>query len=170
MAKLDLSYRPRAGTKVAVALDLIKQQPRTTRELCTLLSCTCNAVRSMLIRPLSHGAIIKTTDAEGRVYFNNPHTEPADTVKDTCVVRQRRAKNIHLVAKPPLHKTTSTKNKSAPCRKERRASKEHAHSAEIASGLIDGGLTIAANGKSINLDAKQRQQLYSYLQKIQGIQ
>jgi len=174
MAKSDHSYNPRAGTKVAVALALIRKQPRTARELCTLLSCTCSAVRSMLLRPLSHGVIVKSKDKTGRLCFVTPDTVNHDPAFASAAVnkprktQQRRIQTLSLSASQAANQPASqSKSKTCPASK-RKAETES--STDIASHLLNGELTIAANGESIKLDAGQRQQLYYYLQKIHGPQ
>lgn len=176
MANQRNSYHPRTGTKVAVALALITKQPRTARELCTLLSCTCNAVRSMLIRPLSHGVIIKTKDASGRLYFALPTIAPNDpafsVVNDgePSSMHQRPQRSTRLIPqKSPIpNEPLQQKDRSLTCPSNRKADKMRLP--DLASVLSDGELTIAANGTSIKLNASQRRQLYCYLQKLHGRQ
>jgi len=175
MANRSNSYSPRTGTKVAVALDLIAKQPRTARELCTLLYCTCSAVRSMLIRPLSHGFIIKTKDKTSRLYFAQSDTasQPyacASEVNGHYALNQRRINKASSSSSTPSTHKTSKLGKSTILRGNNRKHENELSCASIASHSMNDELTIAVNGKSIKLDASQRQQLFSYLQKIHGAQ
>lgn len=152
-------YIPRHGSKVAFAIEAIRERPRTTRELSTLLACTCNAVRSMLLRPLARKAIIKTTDAEGRVYFSNP-----DIASGTAAEYPEPVLQMH-----PGHPGKGTKNSSIRAKTASHALMSQTPSSSLAAFYLNGELTLTVNGACVHLDAHQREQLYSYLQQLRHL-
>lgn len=170
---------PRTGSKVAEAIEAIHEKPRTTRELCTLLGCTCSAVRAMLLRPLSHGLIVKINDQQGRLHFASPQTARRSSLgkaEKKAPVASSRA-SVHGSNKPiapvrqQIGKTHPPRASSAtvsPCKKTRPILEAKPHG--ISSYFQEGELIIAVGGQSITLDTIQRQQLYSYLHKIRHIQ
>lgn len=169
---------PRAGTKVAEAIDAIQKRPRTTRELCTLLGCTCSAVRAMLLRPLSHGVIVKITDQQGRLHFASPqtarHSPIGKSPKKMPNASSRASAHATKSGTPPRQTSgnaapsRSSASTTASCKKPRPTLEGKPYG--ISSYFEEGELIIAVGGQSITLDTIQRQQLYSYLHKIRHIQ
>lgn len=174
MEKQGKRYTPRRGSKVAIAIEAIQTRPRTTRELGNMLECTCSAVRSMLLRPLSRGVIVKVTDDAGKLYFAMPQAAQHAAFTAAAVERKSPSCAKKRLPSPSPASVAPTAKAQSPAhppahRNAMRGLAMDAESPIIASFFLNGELTITANGECIRLDATQRQQLYSYLHKLRHV-
>jgi predicted transcriptional regulator len=196
MKKQSHQYSPRPGSKIAAAIDAVRNGPMTPRELAKVLQRDSSAINTLLLRALTHAAIIKVKDPRGRLYFATPdtvldqqytvvgkdETEAAENhtqVKQNIIRLQVAAtgkhstlisSNVHTIASP--HSDTS----HAPDANDRQdealpAINNNSASPPVVAGLFsDGELTISIGGECLQLDTAQRQQLYTYLHKIRYLE
>lgn len=193
MKKPAHQYFPRPGSKVAEAIEALSNGPMTPRELAHVLQRDSSAINTLLLRALTHEAIIKVKDKRGRLYFATPnatlHEEftPAHPRKSTIVNANTPSKQniLQLIAssgKTPTLISSNARATHAQEHDEGLIPDEHtspeppsppidSKSVPVIAGLFsDGELTISIGGECLQLDTSQRQQLYAYLHKIRYLE
>lgn len=192
MKKPAHRYSPRPGSKIAEAIDAVRKAPLTPRELAQVLQRDSSAINTLLLRALTHSAIIKVKDQRGRLYFAAP-----DTILDHqfTAVSKNETGIAGTASKQNILRLQSTSNGKAATlissnvhpisghENGERHVPEHSDtdeappapfntmSAPVIAGLFsDGELTISIGGECLQLDTAQRQQLYSYLHKIRYLE
>lgn len=158
MPKSITAYAPRQGSKVFRAIAALRGGPKTTQQLGCIMNCASDAVHALLRRPLSHAAIVKYRDADGRLHFALP--EMIDAAQPMATNKEKECGSLALVSS----------NVRLFERESRHATDHGFATHDIIAGLFsDGELTIAVDGECIRLNTAQRQQLYVYLHKIRHL-
>ncbi len=193
MKKPAHQYFPRPGSKVAEAIEALSNGPMTPKELAHVLQRDSSAINTLLLRALTHEAIIKVKDKRGRLYFATPNATlpeeftPLHTGKSTLVNANTPSKQniLQLIAstgKAPALISSNARPTHVQEHDERLILDEHtspeppsppndSKSAPVIAGLFsDGELTISIGGECLQLDTSQRQQLYAYLHKIRYLE
>lgn len=193
MKKPAHQYLPRPGSKVAEAIEALSNGPMTPRELAQVLQRDSSAINTLLLRALTHQAIIKVKDKRGRLYFAIPNATlheqftPAHAGTSTPINADTPSKQniLQLIAstgKTPSLISSNVRSIHGPEHSESLISNEQtspespspsidANSAPVIAGLFsDGELTISIGGECLQLDTSQRQQLYAYLHKIRYLE
>ncbi|MNK04379.1 hypothetical protein D3C87_222410 [compost metagenome] len=193
MKKSALRYSPRPGSKIAQAIDAVRKAPLTPRELAEVLQRDSSAINTLLLRALTHGAIIKVKDRRGRLYFAAPDTvldqqftivgQDASTMTDSVAPSKQNILRLQIAANGKAATLISSNvhpiseqngDDTAPPstgHEEAVPTPVNSTSAPVIAGLFsDGELTISIGGECLQLDTAQRQQLYAYLHKIRYLE
>ncbi|MFC7287852.1 hypothetical protein ACFQPC_07380 [Herminiimonas glaciei] len=194
MKKAGHQYSPRPGSKIAEAIDAIRNGPMTPRELAKVLQRDSSAINTLLLRALTHAAIIKVKDQRGRLYFAAPDTvlDRQFTVvskddSEITVANSRSKQNIlrlqhtqtgegATLISSNVHPITGHEHggRYTPDHSDTEAVAPipvNSTSTPVIAGLFsDGELTISIGGECLQLDTAQRQQLYAYLHKIRYLE
>ena len=191
MKKPPSRYSPRPGSKVAEAIDALGNGPMTPKELAHVLQRDSSAINTLLLRALTHEAIIKVKDRRGRLYFATPDTildeqfvptpqgesgiADSDTSSKPNILQLQRASaektpalissNVYSMSGHENGTPSSIEHIEFPS-----LSFESKSPPVIAGLFSDGELTISIGGECLQLDTAQRQQLYAYLHKIRYLE
>ena len=165
----------------------------TPRELAEVLQRDSSAINTLLLRALTHGAIIKVKDRRGRLYFAAPDSvldqqftivgQDANTMTDSVVPSKQNILRLQIAANGKAATLISSNvhpiseqngDDTAPPstgHEEAVPTPVNSTSAPVVAGLVsDGELTISIGGGGLQLDTAQRQQLYAYLHKIRYLE
>lgn len=191
MKKSTSRYSPRTGSKVAEAIDALSNGPLTPKELAHALQRDSSAINTLLLRALTHGAIVKVKNRRGRIYFATPDTvldeqfiathRNESGIADTDTAPKQNIHQLQIAASEKAATLVSSNVRSMTAHENSPApSTEHidvpspsfdSKSPPVIAGLFsDGELTISIGGECLQLDTSQRQQLYAYLHKIRYLE
>ncbi|RQO33379.1 hypothetical protein DBR37_14350 [Herminiimonas sp. KBW02] len=163
----------------------------TPKELAKVLQRESSAINTLLLRALTHEAIIKVKDTRGRLYFAAPDTVlegqfiavnmhdavtgSVDTPSKQNILQLQIASSgkVPALISSNVHAINGHENGE-------KYTTEHAESPPpginptsppVIAGLFsDGELTVSIGGECLQLDTAQRQQLYAYLHKIRYLE
>lgn len=193
MKKSGHQYSPRPGSKIAEAIDAVRNGPMTPRELAKVLQRDSSAINTLLLRALTHAAIIKVKDQRGRLYFAAPDTildrqfsvvskddfeiKDSNSLSKQNILRLQRRLNgeVATLISSNVHPITGNEHGDSYTSEysdaEATATTPVNSSTPVIAGIFsDGELTISIGGECLQLDTTQRQQLYAYLHKIRYLE